>query len=155
MMIRSEAEAQGFITRIFRDPLELKRLGLWGYGGCGVEVKATVCKRKDCGAGMCKSGLGFSKIEAGQWQALKRTRGEGIPLAYKISDSGIGYKPYDMVALWGLPGLFIFVWACSGVSKYFVMDSVDCEAFKEATGVRGSFSAEWCASKAMGTGELG
>lgn len=155
MMISDEAEAQGHLTRIFRDEMEIRRLGLWEYGAMGAEVKAVVCKRRKGCTGECKSNLGFSKIEAGQWQALKRVRGDGKPLAYKISDSGIGYKPFDMVVMWKVPGVFIFVWSCTGVSRYYLIDSVDCEALREATGKRGSFSEAWARGKAgIRRGEL-
>ena len=143
MQVKSEAEAQGFITRAFRDPDFLKSMGLWDFGAACVEAKCVACNRKCGEAGkVCGTRLAFSKIEAGQRTACKRAKGEGVPLVHKISDSAVGYKPVDMVAMWRAWAGFCFVWSCEGVARGYLIHSDAVEAFIEARKGRGSISEE-------------
>lgn len=148
MQLRSEAEAQGFITRAFRKPEFLVAIGLWEFGAACVEAKCVACngkcRKKQTGGreGICGTRLAFSKIEEGQRTACRRAKGEGVPLVHKISDSGIGYKPVDMVAMWRVWAGFCFVWSCEEVCRAYLVETDAMEAFIEARKGRGSISEE-------------
>lgn len=64
---------------------------------------------------VCRRRLGASRVSEGQIEALERVSGglKSGGLAYKISDSSLGYKPFDCFLLSG--GAWVVVgWRCRG-----------------------------------------
>jgi len=93
------------------------------------ELKLVVCKTPDrCakvssyarGYGQraqeeCATPLPHSKVSEGQVEALERVAsrpGATEPLAYKISDMGMGYKPFDSFVMQGVPAFIVVAWQC-------------------------------------------
>lgn len=136
----SEAEMQTWFTGFLRS-IEGRRI-LNGGGAAAFELKLVRCsgdrkkeregqttghagnpvagnvKRRNargiCGVWGCSRRLACSKVEAGQEAALLRAGGWGLPLAYKISDSGAGYKPFDCFVMSGVRAYLVIGWSCSG-----------------------------------------
>ena len=93
-------------------------------GGFAVamELKIVKCRGlKGCGgvSGVCEAGLGFSKVEEGQWEALQRVNSGFGPscgwdsLVYKVGDFSHGYKPFDCFFMGGgVPAGLVVLWQC-------------------------------------------
>lgn len=109
-------------------------------------------------------GLGYSKIEDGQRTSLNRsgclrgykepvdmvivepwTLGDVLrgtkPLSYKISDSAVGFKPYDGIVLWGAWTAYVLGWGDGegGIVRAYVIEDWKVEELLSA-GKRGSVS---------------
>jgi hypothetical protein len=69
--------------------------------------------------------LGYSRIELGQRGSLKRAGyglSEGVkPLSYKISDSAIGFKPYDGFVSWSNWVGYALGWSGGGVVRCYLV----------------------------------
>lgn len=132
---KREKDLQGWFTRWISQGC--RGLGLRGgaggnecpIGGAAFELKLLRGKR-----------LRFSQIAPHQWEALRRVEGEE-GLTYKISDSAIGWKPFDCfyIAL-GYSGLVIGV--CD-TKEVYIVDPGALYEVKEKMGGRGSVDLGW------------
>lgn len=101
---RTESELQRDFTRWLRSPgsEEFRSSCLRGVGAGAFELKLVRPGAKG------RAALAYSALEEGQRDALLKAVGSKhdsygavVPLAYKISDSGIGYKPFDCFVMQG------------------------------------------------------
>ena len=140
----SEADGRGGLIRRaggFAMALELKVVKCDGRGGGCLS------------GGVCASRLGLSKIEEGQWEALKCVNSgfsakDGYDcLVYKISDLNPGYKPMDMFFMGGgVPAGFVIAWLCDGAGEQVGWLPIEraLEYKTRAVGGRGSIGFEEC-----------
>ena len=105
---KREQAATTELLRVFRNTLPT----------CAVEVKVAQARKK--GDRLCRS-----QIEMHQWNAL-RMASEGV-LAYKISDEGLGAKPFDLFVMRGVPAYLCCVF---GRNFYLVEWRLAFEWFK-------------------------
>lgn len=109
-------------------------------GSAAFELKMVSCPgrkamggRAGCAPSACRERLPASRLSEGQQEALSRVAGiQAIPpsffpnraimghsadsagsgLMYKISDSAIGYKPFDCFYMRNLPAYVVIGWQC-------------------------------------------
>lgn len=128
-------------------------------GSAAFELKAVSCDGKierghgkTCGPLECRSRLSASRLSEGQEEALCRVAGtaydsaggfrngrlicasEETGLAYKISDSAVGYKPFDCFYLYRVPAFVVVGWDCG--SRPLRTYMVDIRAWLEWRGDR-------------------
>ena len=130
---KTEAELQTLFTRWLR----LNGCTLVEVAGA-FELKLVKCakgggaQKNTCGLA-CSTRLSVSKVEEGQEVALAASAGLLGPqggLAYKISDSGIGAKPYDCFYMNGVKAYLVIGWVCGRGGNSEEPDAQD--AFKDA-----------------------
>lgn len=104
----SEAAMQSVFSSWLRGGEGLDWLRAAGLNSAGFELKHVRCRgRKRCTSDRCFSRLAIGDHETAQWRALERAH-DAQGLVHKISDSGIGYKPFDCFVL-ALAGAFFVV----------------------------------------------
>lgn len=83
------------------------------------ELKVVRCPSKiDCTASQCATRFRYKQLQSHQVDALSRaSTGLPIPLVYKISDSSIGYKPFDGFYATDTPAYLIISWLCPKKKK--------------------------------------
>lgn len=114
----SEAGLQVLFTRWLRKSGGL----LLGSAGAGAfELKLVRCDGrggKCADNGHCLTRLAASRVSEGQEDALTRAAGlRGSPLVHKISDSAVGYKPFDCFVMTNIPAFVVIGWRCAGLGR--------------------------------------
>jgi len=138
-MNKEEAKLQGLVTRWLRVGEGKEWIEGKGWSGCGFELKV------DRGKGRISFSEVVGEKRVHQAHELWRVRHE--LLSHKIDDSGIGYKPFDMVVI--CRGGAGYIMGFEGCGAWFVeVEEVVREGFIDGDiekGGRkgGSFSFEW------------
>lgn len=144
-----EKELQSRFTRWMRSGRGFEWMQSLGWQACAFELKLVHGDK-----------LQFSKVPQHQEIALMRARGVFYPekveeglntgdsgfvdgewngLTHKISDSGIGYKPFDCFAMWGCGAYFVIGYLTEGGLSVYAISIVDYMKYKISRNGRGSF----------------
>lgn len=135
-----EADLQKRLTRFLKGRVWKEMMVDLGLDAIGVEVKFSRGQT-----------IPYSEIKEGQVVALLHAGGSSSrALVHKISDSAIGYKPFDCFVMYGCAAWFIFGY--ENGKKVYAIEVSDVEAEMYTDGGRrrrGSFKMEWAEENAV------
>lgn len=136
-----ESELQTKVTRFFKSRRAKELMRDRGWNCVAAELKIARGER-----------IPFSGIAEHQVMSLLMASGSGgmRPLVHKISDSGVGYKPFDMFVLSDACGWFVLGFRDG--ERVLVVDCEDVEYImfdEDGTRKRGSVTLAWAEEHAI------